>query len=416
MNTKRFIRVVLFCASLLAAGCFNYAIPALPDDESTISENVDIDIRENGLGDDPGSDLDTVPDETDAETEATEPPGDADADGGDQADEGAADPPEEDAEDPAADDGELPPARLCDEAATLEQLAICIAGHMPDEGSEGFVVPGDDVRSDWSVVVREMLGGRCDDIALPSSLASVYALYTFVDGDNLHSYCVLMEILDEDSSGRVDRGWGTFITNPDAEREINVQAAHPLSDTMVEVEGIGIFKGVGARSYLLAGSHRDANTTPSVCQASYPDSDVAHNIANLFQTATVQTKSFYDVLGTSFIVFQFHGMAATTCPGVNVYLTHGLSGTPGATDRILTLQTNLRAHNPTWVISVPGDDPPCSLNGTTNVQGIFLNGIAAGSVCTTMASASTGIFYYTEQILASRNAVDWIDAIIETWP
>jgi hypothetical protein len=287
---------------------------------------------------------------------------------------------------------------------------------MPREGSDGFVVPTDDVLSDWTIVVREMLSGRCDDLVLPASLSAAYSIGTFVDDDDLGSYCVLMETLDEEGDGIVDRGWGTFITNAAAERELNVQVAHPLSDTMVEVEGVGVFKGVRARSYLLAGTHRDADGTPSECQSSYPDSDVAHNVANLFQAATVQTKSFYDVLATSFIVIQFHGMATGTCPGVNVYLTHGLSSAPGATDRIRVLQSNLRARNPAWVVTVPGDAPPCSLNGTTNVQGRFLNGVAAASVCTTAASDSTGIFFYTEQILASRNASDWVDALIDTWP
>jgi len=412
MSTRYSTSFLSFCFGLLLPGCFDYSAPGHAEDDSSVTESVetlDIDVGENDLNDDQ---------ETGTDGEDTvESPGDPDADDGNEADEATGD---DTGGDPDAeldeDEGELPPATACPEAGTLEDLVICIAGHMPGEGSEGFVVPGDDVRSDWSVVVREMLDGRCGDIALPSSLDAVYSIRTFVDGDDLQSYCVLMEILDEDADGVVDRGWGTFITNPAADREVNVQAAHPLSDTMVEVQGIGVFKGTGARSYLLAGSHRDASSTPSSCQASYPDSDVAHNVDNLFQTATVQTKSYYDVLGTSFVVFQFHGMASTTCPGVNVYLTHGLSSAPGATDRILDLKSNLQAHNPAWVISVPGDTPPCSLNGTTNVQGCFLNGVAAGSVCTTLASSSTGIFYYTEQILASRNAVDWIDAIIDTWP
>jgi hypothetical protein len=412
MNTKHSTRFLSFCLGLLLPGCFDYGVPGHAGDDTSdteIIETLDIDGGENDLTSDPDGAADG--------DDAVESPGDPDADDGSEADEAVWEDTGDDLDaTPGEDEGELPPATTCPAAGTLEELAICIAGHMPDEGSEGFVVPGDDVRSDWSVVVREMLAGRCDDIALPSSLASVYSIRTFVDGDDLQGYCVLMEILDEDANGIVDRGWGTFITNPAADREINVQVAHPLADTMVEVQGIGIFKGIGARSCLLAGSHREANSTPSACQAAYTGSDVAHNVDNLFQTATVQTKSFYDVLGTSFVVFQFHGMASTTCPGVNVYLTHGLSSAPGATDRILDLKSNLLAHNPTWVISVPGDTPPCSLNGTTNVQGCFLNGVAAGSVCTTLASSSTGIFYYTEQILASRNAVDWIDAIIDTWP
>jgi hypothetical protein len=411
MNTRRLTGILSCCLGLPLSGCFSYAIPGLPDDDSTVGENIeiiDMDAGEDWLETE-GLEIEAVENSDDTGADEGIDPGTDEADGeaGDEM---------EDTSDSPADEGELPSPMTCPDAGTLEELVTCIAGHMPDLDSEGFVVPSDAVLGDWSVVVAQMLGGRCDDIALPSSLSPAYSVGAFVDGDNHHSYCVLMEILDDDANGKVDRGWGTFMTSATASREINVQVAHPLSDTRVEVEGAGIFKGIDGRSYLLAGAHREANSSPSACQAMYTDSDVAHNIANCFQATTVQMKSFYDVLGADFTVFQFHGMATTTCPGVNVYLTRGLSSTPVAADLIFTLKANLLAHNPTWVVSVPGDTPACSLNGTTNVQGCFLNGVEAGSVCFTAASSSTGIFYYTEQILASRNAGDWVSAIIETLP
>jgi hypothetical protein len=400
--TKRFNGILPCCPFLLLAGCFNYVLPGLPEDDSTLSENVE------------NIEMDFVESDLDGEGHDIEPIETLNDPDGGEAGEGAGDD-MEDVVDMTGDEGG-PPTLTCPGAGTLEELVICIAGQMPDQDSEGFVVPAEAVQGDWSGVVAQMLGGQCDDIALPSSLGPVYSIGTFTDGDNHRGYCVLMEILDEDSNGKVDRGWGTFITNPAPSREINVQIAHPVFDTGTEVEGIGIFKGIDGRSYLMAGANREANSSPSACQAGYTDSDVAHNVANMFQPAAVQLKSFYDTLGRSFTVFQFHGMGSTTCPGVDVYLTHGLSSRPGMGDRLFNLQSNLLAHNPTWVVCMPGDTPPCTLNGTTNVQGRYFNGVEAGSVCITSASSSTGIFYYTEQSLACRNAVDWIDAVIDTWP
>ena len=59
---------------------------------------------------------------------------------------------------------------------------------------------------------------------------------------------VLMEVRDANSNGSVDRGWGTFIVNNDAMRELSHQAPHPISDSTTEIQAITIFKENDSRS------------------------------------------------------------------------------------------------------------------------------------------------------------------------
>jgi hypothetical protein len=226
-----------------------------------------------------------------------------------------------------------------------------------------------------------------------------------------------MEIKDRDGDGIVDKGWGTFITNLSSSRELSIQIPHPIADIATIDEGIGVFKETDSRSFLMAGTHPDANSEISTCQSSFPKSDVAHNVANFFQPAEQELLSYYNSAGgVNFVAIQFHGMGPSSCGGVDVYLTHGPSLSPVSGDKILQLQSNLAFYNPGWVVTVPGDSPSCKLGGSTNVQGRLLNGVAANAACYTTASEYSGKFIHIEQKAEFRSSADWIDAIMDTWP
>lgn len=316
----------------------------------------------------------------------------------------------------------------CPGKTTLEDLVTCIVGQMPGKGSGGFVaVPTDTIQSAWRDIIRQMLDGRCDDITLPSGLSGIYSVSTrLYEGKN---YCVLMEVLDQDNNGKVDRGWGTFIVNPYPCRELSIQIAHPIHDEDTATQGIGVFKGTNSRSFLMAGTHRHANFVCSACQ--HPDcepredvtepmkfleADVAHNVENLFQPTVEGLLEFYNDTGANFVAIQFHGMGSSSCDGVDVYMTYGISATPAVDDKILELRSNLVTHNPTWTVTVPGDNPTCTLTGSTNVQGRLLNNVVATNVCITEASSYSGTFIHIEQKPDPfREASNWIDAVNDTW-
>src|SRR5215510_7091767 len=155
----------------------------------------------------------------------------------------------------------------CSSATTLDQLATCIANQMPASGSNGFVAPSAQEQTDWRSVVTQMLGGACN-FALPASLATNAQIRTFTDTSTGKSYCLLMEVLDANNNGMVDKGYGTFIVNSNATLEISHQAPHATYDLTTENQAINIFGATDSRSYVMAGAHRNANSGSSTCQSS----------------------------------------------------------------------------------------------------------------------------------------------------
>ena len=300
----------------------------------------------------------------------------------------------------------------CASSTTLDALATCIRTQMPGNGSNEFVVPNSTQQADYRWVVRQMLGGSCS-FPLPATLNGIMQMRNFTDTSNGKSYCLFMEVQDANSNDKVDRGWGTFIVNPQAQRELSQQAPHPISDSTTEVEAVLAFRDTNSRSYLMCGAHRDANTVVSTCQSDYNQADCAHNVNNMYHPANEELKDFY--AGQSWNAIQWHGMAETTCPNTNAYLSHGRNVVPAAGDKIVALKNNLLSYHPTWMIDTPGTGA-CSLNATDNVQGRLLNGVFAGSVCGTAASLYSGAFIHNEQDPAFRTAADWVPALNDTWP
>jgi hypothetical protein len=283
---------------------------------------------------------------------------------------------------------------------------------MPKSDSNGFVAPNATEQADWRAVVNKMLRGSCD-FTLPASLSGVMRVRTFTDSGNGRNYCVLMEARDADGNGFVDRGWGTFIVNNEATRELSHQAPHPISDSTTEIQAITLFKETDSRSYLMAGAPRDANSANSICQSSFKEADVAHNTANMFQATNQALINWYGA--ASWNAIQWHGMAADTCPNTEVFPSHGMNVTPIATDKISVLRDNLLVSHPTWDVDLPGAGA-CSLNATDNTQGRLINGVPAGDVCETPASGYNGKFIHIEQDPSFRNPFDWVNPVRDTWP
>lgn len=310
-------------------------------------------------------------------------------------------------------------------SSTLEELGNCIEGYMPrsysNDNRDGFDLPTITETTQWRDVVRQMMAGECDSINLNEyDWGGDFTAAYFTDTQNGNTYCVLMETKYDTITGtkvitRVKHGWGTFIINPRPYLELSIQIAHPLYDKDTGQEGIGVFKGTNSRSFLMAGTHRNASNVTSTCQNPYTQSDVAHNVENMFQPTVEELLAFYNRLGVSFTAFQFHGMDVSSCRGVSVYLTYGTPITPAVHDKIRELQSNLVLHNPTWAVAIPGDSLSCILHGSDNVQGRLLNGVVTNGVCTTDALTYTGKFLHVEQKTCCRNSNDWIAAINETW-
>lgn len=319
----------------------------------------------------------------------------------------------------AADSGRVvqPPAHLaCPGAATLEALADCIQTQMPGEDFRQFVEPSPAIRAAWRAAVRDMLAGGCDAGAWPDSLTSIYALTSLADSDDGQEYCVLREVGDANRDGKVDQGWGTFIVRRQPKRQLGIQVPHPVDEENTLLQGFRIFEETGAWYLLVAGANRKAAGQASTCQAGFDQADVAHNVDNLFQVAVEEAAGVAAPLAAQLVSLQFHGMARTTCPGVDVLMSYGAGGSSAPKDLLAALQQSLQAGNPQWVVKQSEEAPDCELDGTLNVQGRLLNGVPSGAVCGVTAVRATGRFIHIEQKSAARNAERWIEAVRATFP
>ena len=92
------------------------------------------------------------------------------------------------------------PDLTCSSSTTLDALVMCIRTQMPPSGSNGYVAPTSAQRADWQSVVGQMLQGMCD-FAVPPGLSGLVQLRTFTDTGNGHSYCLLMEVRDQNGNG-----------------------------------------------------------------------------------------------------------------------------------------------------------------------------------------------------------------------
>jgi hypothetical protein len=307
----------------------------------------------------------------------------------------------------------------CSSATTLKALVACIVSHMPQEGSYGYVAPYSQQRTDYRTVVSQMLHGQCD-AKLPGSLASNLQRRTFTDSQNGKSYCLLMETASNDNK-YVDMGWGTFIVNNGAEREISHQAPHPIYDGDTANQAIGLFKSTNARSFLMCGAHRHANGEKDSCQdttkTKYGPADCAHNKANMFTMANLELNTFYG--SSSWTAIQWHGMDESTCDPIDVYMSQGFNAAPATSSKLSLLKQRITAAHDQdqdpWNVSDPGDGD-CKLNATDNVQGRILNGVPYSTACSTPASAPVGDkFIHIEQVPLSQAATDWSQAVRDTW-
>ncbi len=307
----------------------------------------------------------------------------------------------------------------CLRAANLDELMSCIQKYTPSADTDGYHPPRKAVQRAWRRLVRRMLAGDCEaSMGLSSDLRTSYQLSPFTDGEDGQSYCVLMEIADQvPRFPQVDRGWGTLIVNPQARTNLHIQVPHPQYEWGTAWQGIEVFKALQASSFLMAGTHRNANARRSPCQPRHGEADVGHNADTLFQVATEVLWSMDRKAGSEAVMLQFHGLSNFDCKGVDVFMTYGNRTPPEPGDALLTLRDHLARQNASWTVRVPGETPFCGLHGSANIQGRLWNSVAPQQVCTTPATTLSKRFIYVEQAPGPyRDAANWIDALRAALP
>lgn len=304
----------------------------------------------------------------------------------------------------------------CPTATTLDALATCIRGQMPQLNSNLYVPPTADEQADFAAVVAQMMNGQCN-FDLPASLATNYQISTFTDADTNKSYCLLMEVLDADLNGFVDKGWGTFIVNNSASRpNLNHSAPHPIYDSTTENQAINIFQDTDSRSYLMCGAHRHANgLTGGTCESSYGEADCAHQIDGMFHAAVQALNEYYG--DTAWTHLQWHGKSDGTCPLVDIYGSQGFNAAQPPNSNVVSLKNLMAVNQPSYTFELTGTGSACSLNATDNVQGRYLNG--ATNICRSNTGGTpTNKFVHLEQSMKIRRggAAVWDLSVGQNWP
>jgi hypothetical protein len=298
----------------------------------------------------------------------------------------------------------------CSSAMTLDTLVTCIRDQMPKAESDGYVAPTPSQRADWRIVVSQMLQGSCD-FAVPVSLNGIVQVRTFTDTGNGRSYCLLMEVRNQKHPRFVDHGFGTFLVYSNATRQLSHQAVHPIFDGNTDIQAVTVFKDTDSRSFLMAGAHRNANSAASACLPDERESDPSHNVNTMVQATNEELLAHYGA--ASWFAIQWHGMGATRCPTTDVHLSHGVDDTPDG--KIAFLLDKVKQHNQNWRVSLPGPGS-CDRNGTENMQGRLLNGVAPERVCCTPPSGIKQKFIHIEQHMEFRTPSDWIAPITDAFP
>jgi hypothetical protein len=327
---------------------------------------------------------------------------------------------------PAAD--ELTPLNTLpclDQSSTLEDLVACIQDFAPrrfdQDERDGFEVPSAREKDQWRAVVTEMMRGECASIDLSRyRWGDDFAVTPFTDGEDGQTYCVLMENrywvfthTEGFTFTRVPHGWGTFIHNPDADRQLCLGAPHVLHEPGTATQTVSLFKDTQSRTFLINGAHRFASDVISDCQPDYSRADVAHNPDTMFHATVEALQIYYDQFPYEFYHLQFHGTSYFCCDECDVYLSHGSRLPPKPGDRILALQQRLLSDHPDWKVAVVGDEC-CDLYGATNIQGRLLHGVPADQVCRRFSSNYSGYFLHIEQCPEYRLADDWLLTLLDT--
>ncbi len=282
---------------------------------------------------------------------------------------------------------------------------------MPDEGSEGYVVPDSLQLKQWKrmmdLFVAESYSEAEDSL---STNFSNYEMVLLTDTSFINrEYYLIRE------KTPVVYGWGLFASDPEYQRDAIIAVPHPLHDSFTPQEGVNLFQYLGARVLTMAGTHRCANAdsafsdgTTTVCNDSdlsekFKVSDMAHYDSSAFQIAHESTKE----LSANVYAINVHGHASSSCE--DVYLSNGRSDDP---------QPSLQSVRDTLIAygidaAMTGDGSLCTLSGTTNVQGRYING--SGNPADDQPVSNTGYFFHMEQSSIIRRSLGGHKKVIDAF-
>ncbi len=239
------------------------------------------------------------------------------------------------------------------EKGTPADSVKSFADRIIPEDSEMYVPPNDTELDRMQHLISQVLISASTENAVSLSETSFeasrlgYELVKITNKKTGTIYYVLREGADQ------NKGWGLYIFRAgNNSSDMVIETPHPLYDLDTERIGILAFEKSGARAFLLAGAHRNANLDGSA--------DVAHSPRSMFQTV------HESVAATSTTVIQIHGFTLVKNPG---YPQIVLSSIGADTSSVSQLSSILEARNFTTGIANGGNLK--ELEGINNIQGKY---------------------------------------------
>ena len=325
-------------------------------------------------------------------------------------------------------------AQVVDQTGDLKADLFSKIPYPRTDGS--YRIPSQTDLVTWRAAVEAALGGDLDTAAqLLSALAPSYKAVRFTDtsGSPPVLYHLILEA-DVTPDGLVPTvvvGWGSYFFNPAPQRELSIQAPHPVFDSLTQNEGIDAFLQLQARSFLLAGTHRCASNTETPCSGTttacsadgsevpYRVSDPAHGASPANPTVTNTLEIVHEaVFGfmPQTVALQFHGNSVSSCRAVHVLLSNTGSDFNVTPDgNLQRLKASLDLISDRTLTVQLCDHPPgageCNRCGTNNLQGRWTNGSLASPCTADAPAASAEQFIHIEQNLEMRQLHQ--DALIQ---
>jgi hypothetical protein len=238
-----------------------------------------------------------------------------------------------------------------------------------------YVAPAAQQRSDFRQLAGEILAGDeagADLLAGPLG----YELVRYTDQTTAAIYLGVREIL---VGGLQTVGWGSYFVNLAFDEDVLVEAPHPLFDTNTPEIAARVFRDAGARGFLMAGAHRNANGVGTA--------DVAHLATSVFQ----EVHEVFNGPSALTTAYSIHGFDADNYPtypvGIDVVASNGDGGI-GQT--IVDLDATFEGGGLAFYAynTLAANDPLnqtvngglagttfSDLGGTTNKQGVFSRGL-----------------------------------------
>ncbi len=264
---------------------------------------------------------------------------------------------------------------------------------IPDEDSEGFAVPDTNQLKQWKRMMDLFVAksySQAEDSLTTNFSNYEMVLLTDTSFSNREYYLIR-------EKSPVTLGWGLFASDADFQRDVIVAVPHPLHDSYTPQEGVNLFQYLGGRLLAMAGTHRCSNDeaafsdgTTTVCSDTqtsekYKVSDMAHYDSTAFQIAHESLKE----ISTNIYALNLHGHANASCE--DVFLSNGRSDDPQTS--LQTVRDSLIADGVDAAMT--GDGSSCTLAGTTNVQGRYMNG--STNPADDQPVSNTGFFFHVEQ-------------------